>query len=281
MIFLELMGGLGNQMFQIFALISYALDNNVMFKINRYKEDKVSPSDKKSLRPTYWDSIFRNLRQFTYENRIQNIPVYNQPNFTYNKIPPTNNNFRISGYFQSEKFFKNNYDKIINLLNIQNFKNNIDKNKFNYFSDNKILISMHFRIGDLIVGEEKTYGPILGIDYYINSIKHMQNNITSNKPLHILYFKEPNDNVDKIIEELRQLFPNIEFISCKDALDWEHMLLMSLCDHNIIANSTFSWWGAYLNENKDKIVCYPSIWFGVLFKHYSTKDLFPEKWIKI
>ena len=56
---------------------------------------------------------------------------------------------------------------------------------------------------------------------------------------------------------------------------------MSMCKHNIIANSTFSWFGAYFNNNPNKIVCYPSIWFGKLYKHYCTKDLFDDKWIKV
>ena len=60
--------------------------------------------------------------------------------------------------------------------------------------------------------------------------------------------------------------------------DWEEMLAMSLCNHNIIANSTFSWWGAYFNSNEDKIVCYPSVWFGPELKNNNTVDLFPEEW---
>jgi hypothetical protein len=58
------------------------------------------------------------------------------------------------------------------------------------------------------------------------------------------------------------------------------MLIMSCCKDNIIANSTFSWWGAYLNNHKDKIVCYPSQWYGPK-KNVSTKDLFPEEWIVV
>jgi hypothetical protein len=58
------------------------------------------------------------------------------------------------------------------------------------------------------------------------------------------------------------------------------MLLMSVCDHNIIANSTFSWWGAYLNQNPSKIVCYPGTWFGPALKH-DTRDLFPTDWVKM
>jgi hypothetical protein len=56
---------------------------------------------------------------------------------------------------------------------------------------------------------------------------------------------------------------------------------MSSCKHNIIANSTFSWWGAYLNENNDKIVCYPSLWFGNELQNKDTCDLFLDNWKKI
>ena len=63
--------------------------------------------------------------------------------------------------------------------------------------------------------------------------------------------------------------------------DWEEMWFMSLCDHNIIANSSFSWWSSYLNENPHKKVIYPSKWFGPAYAHFDTKDLCPEEWKKI
>ena len=74
-------------------------------------------------------------------------------------------------------------------------------------------------------------------------------------------------------------FKNVFFIE-NIPFDYEELILMSLCKHNIIANSTFSWWGAYFNTNPAKIVCYPSIWFGPDVTH-NTKDLCPESWTKI
>ena len=56
---------------------------------------------------------------------------------------------------------------------------------------------------------------------------------------------------------------------------------MSLCQHNIVANSSFSWWGAYFNQNPSKIVTYPSKWFGPAHGNNKTDDLFPESWVKI
>ena len=97
-----------------------------------------------------------------------------------------------------------------------------------------------------------------------------------------LYFCQKQDNnvVKKKIIILKEKFPQLTFIKASDEKeDWEQMLMMSCCEHNIIANSSFSWWGAYFNRNKDKIVCYPSVWFGSKSSN-NTKDLCPNEWIK-
>ena len=118
--------------------------------------------------------------------------------------------------------------------------------------------------------------------YYENSLKEIIKK-TNNTFVKILYFceKEDNEEIEKLIDILKKTITNCAFIKVTDDVeDWKQLILMSACGNNIIANSSFSWWGAYLNTNPTKIVCYPEIWFGPKVTH-DTRDLFPESWTKI
>jgi hypothetical protein len=146
-------------------------------------------------------------------------------------------------------------------------------------------ISMHFRLGDY--KKIQHVHPLATYEYYeraLNNILTTDNNVNNiNNINKVLYFCEDDDEQDVLVTiyKLKEKFTTCEFERGDNTLkDWEQMLLMSLCKHNIIANSSFSWWGAYFNSNKDKIVCYPSKWFGDSIGH-NTKDLCPEEWLKI
>ena len=81
------------------------------------------------------------------------------------------------------------------------------------------------------------------------------------------------------IRYIRNKIPELKFHKAPDTLaDWEQMLLMSSSTHNIIANSSFSWWSAYLNNYENKVVCYPNKWFGKKLAHNNTKDMFIKNW---
>ena len=168
MIYIYLMGGLGNQLFQIFAIISYSFTHKIPFKIKATKHDRVSPLDNISKRPTYWDNFLKNLSNFTMMNNI-NVPCWPEPNFTYNIIPYNQSDFKIWGYFQSYKYFESQYDNIIKLIDLESQKLEIREKYSKYF--NKKVISMHFRIGDYI--KRPGFHPILNILYYIAALKYL------------------------------------------------------------------------------------------------------------
>jgi len=283
---IRLMGGLGNQLFQIFTTIAYGLKNNRQIVFPYSESLKIGIE-----RPTYWDnflSSMKNMTTFNSEFGITNallfvrFSIFNENGFTYTKIPSFNDKeVLLNGYFQSYKYFEE-YNKIIfSLIQIETQKRMI-KNEFSYlFSGNFTYVSMHFRLGDYVNIQD--CHPLLTYSYYENAIKHIvENNIADN--LCVIYFcqKEDNKIVSSIIDKLKLVYTDILFVKADDEIpDWKQMLLMSVCHHNIIANSTFSWWGAYLNRNPEKCVVYPTEWFGVLNEDKKTTDMFPPSWVKI
>ena len=282
MIYKQLKGGLGNQLFEIFAIIAYSLNNKISFRISSFKQEgQYSPAG--GYRPTYWDNFLSSIKSFTYHQPVS-YPVYKEPEFSYIPIPIVNKDthFQIDGYFQSEKYFKSQYDNVLRLLKFNTHRNKI---KELYFKDNNfITISLHIRLGDNLTTWNQQNHPIQTIDFYINSIQTIIDKLNTTQNIKIYYFceKQDTDIALKDIQILQKNFPNIIFLKFDKVLtDWEELLAMSCCNHNIVSNSTFSWWAAYFNDFQEKIICYTSKWFGPNLKHHDLKDLFPETWIKI
>jgi hypothetical protein len=139
---------------------------------------------------------------------------------------------------------------------------------------------MHFRLGDYNNIQESH--PVMPYEYYSNALRYI---LSCRKQIsyRVLYFCEKDDIIDvsNTVALLMKEFPNVEFIKVDDIIDdWQQMLIMSCCNDNIIANSSFSWWGSFFNRNENKIVCHPCKWFGPNLNH-DTVDLFPSDWIKI
>jgi hypothetical protein len=272
MISCELMGGLGNQLFQIFATICYAMKHRQPFKF-LYKDFLVN-------RPTYWNTFLNPLKVFTMKQR-PTMTVINETGFRFQLIqdPAEGEDSTLKGYFQSHKYFEEHWSTLSRLIRLEEQKAAV-KSMFNDNYDN--IVSMHFRLGDYKYLQD--CHPIIKYSYYKNSIQHIIN-ARENDKLKILYFCEKSDvdDVLLIIKQLKEKFTECTFVMIDhDNFDWVQMLMMSLCRDNIIANSTFSWWGAYFNSREDKIVCYPDVWFGPkLASINDTSDLFPEKWTKI
>jgi len=286
----HLRGGLGNQLFQIFTTISYALQHKKPFVFT----NETTLNNKK--RSTYWHSFLSSLAKFTKEINYKTLVTFKleEQSFVYTELPNIKSDtIFLYGYFQSYKYFDTHAAAIMRLIRLEEQKNTI-KQKINHINF-KHTISIHFRQGDY--KQLTDHYPVLTVEYYKKAIQYVvganvvganvvganvvgANEVGSN----VLVFCEESDlpEVSPILADLKITYPTLKFqLIDFDLSDWEQMLLMSLCQHNIIANSTYSWWGAYFNNNPEKIVCYPSNWFGPQLQHHDTKDLCPPAWIRI
>jgi hypothetical protein len=317
MLTINIMGGLGNQLFQIFTAIATALRNNDTFFFLKYEYLGGNPGHQ---RYTYWDTLFKGLHKYLQpldekaQQETEALPSWQERGFHFTPVPTNTREFttkplRLTGYFQNEKYFKDKYDEICQMIGLSEQRQMIAelyKNEpwFRHYngecsSKNGVLIAMHFRIGDYTMNPH--YHPLINNEYYYRCISHIITKTSAaaaaaSAPVaySFLVFYDPCDKskVEQIVTQLKTRCEcdanhpaynrDIQFCFVPDTIpEWQQMLLMSLCDHNIIPNSTFSWWGAYFNPNPTKIVCYPSIWFGPALFHYDTSDLCLKTWDKI
>jgi hypothetical protein len=261
----DLKGGLGNQIFQIFATISYAFDHDINFSFMWNNKSNGG-------RSTYWINFFVHLQPYL----VASLPLsirYIEPCFSYRQLPQSHANMVFDGYFQSEKYFKNHYDKICDLIRLEDMKQVVKEKAVSLCLPLENTVSIHFRRGDY--KNLTHFHPLMDQSFYLPALSAV-----SNKVKNVLYFCEEEDVIDvnKMVVDLQHIFSELSFTLCPVTLcDWEQLLLMSLCTHNIIANSSFSWWGAYFNSNPDKIIVRPSLWFNS--KDMDTSDLCPPSWI--
>jgi hypothetical protein len=259
--FLDLgkMGRLGNQMFQIASTIGVALQNGKDFSF----PDWVCRHSSNS----YVDLFIKKLPKLEINKNIINI---NETNFSYDEIllPNDNNIYSLKGYFQSEKYFKD-YKNVINeYFTLKPEINNSILEKYQDILKNSC--SLHIRRGDYL--HQTKHHPTQDLKYYYDSINLLYGNNLENTNLLIF-----SDDIGWCKKNINIQGTNIHFI--EGNLNIVDMFLMSLCDNNIIANSSFSWWGAWLNKNDNKTVVAPKNWFGPHNSHLPTKDLFCESWI--
>lgn len=255
----QLMGGLGNQLFQIFTVINYAFKYNHNFTFTSAKSLNIGRT-----RETYWDNFLHALKPHTSSINIKNY--YREPYFKYKEIPEIRNDICLLGYFQSYKYFKEHFQDICCYLEIEVKPVSEDKD-----------ISIHFRIDDYT--RSNGIHPILPLEYYIRALETIIQKDNKAKNVTVFYQPCDRDIVNSNITTLKKKFPTLIFTMVNEKLcDWEQLLDMSQHRHKVIANSTFSWWAAYLNQVG--ITCYPAVWFGGQLSEQNI-DLCPDDWIKI
>lgn len=243
----NLMGGLGNQMFQIAAGIALAdkLQREAKFHLHAFVPMQGNTPD------LYKDNIFRYVK---FDRPVIEEPAFpflnNEETFfdkfqvdMYQSVDPV----ILNGYFQSDRFFTNQADYIKGIFAPPYESKILLEEKFPEIKSEKTL-SLHVRRGDYI--NIRHVLPVLHESYFIKTVER---NFPEYDKMFIF-----SDSREWVEENLK--FPNSVFV---DGLaDYEEMWLMSMCKHNIISNSSFSWWASYLNKNPEKQVYSPDVWFG-------------------
>lgn len=323
----NLKGGLGNQLFQIFTLLAFQRQYGLSPVGSLHGAPMLDRIGRP--RPTYWTTLFDELHPMLTNIRLESnggsVITYREPSFDYTPIPneiaaaSTTADVLLDGYFQSYKYFDGYRTVIMDLLGIAQKRNLLQFPKVDAPDDDEntaataaaVRISMHFRRGDYL--QFPGMYPILPKTYYMAALRMLLESLwwtNNNISVTVYYFceQECEEEVYGLTREIAtdlaaisssssaaNIPSYIKFIKVPDTVpDWQQLLLMSACDHHIIANSSFSWFGAYLCNNyggggssgggdatKHHFVFYPDPWFGPEFKNGTCRDLCPKYWIPI
>ena len=253
MVISNLKGGLGNYLFQIAVGYSLSIDNNVPFMVDLNKIRQVH-----SHWDTYADNIFRNV---SVGVNLEILGTYRYESLTYQPIP-YQPNFLVDGYYQSEKYFLNNKDKVLDLLKIDDNTLNYLMEKYPNIVNSENTCSIHVRRSDFL---KIPFYNKLDMSYYNQAIDEI------GRDKEFIVFSDD-------IAWCKANFTGLNVTFIEGEKDYIDMYLMSLCKNNITANSTFSWWGSYLNMNPNKKVVTPNTWFVT---SHSNIDIPASDWIKI
>ena len=251
-------GRLGNNMFQIAACIGYAKKHNVGWGVkkgyrekgfNAFQVDKYFPNISSC------DSYFKAYTEFQEQ--------WAGTEFNYHEIPFHPNGCELVGFWQSEKYFENAKDEVRKYLQLP------------FVEGYRDYVSIHIRRGDYV--QHSGSFPPVTVEYIEKAMKQIRSH-------RYLVFSDDIAYCKEIFKHLNNSIQQFEYSEGRN--EFEDMALMASCGHNIIANSSFSWWAAWLNTNPDKIVVSPSHkrgnWFGMEagVKH-DCIDLIPKEWIQI
>lgn len=272
------LGQLGNQLFQIAAVVGIA---------NELGYNPVFPEFENS---KYFKGVFEKEMHSPFRNECN----YNEPYFHFQKFDWSNaifkgnikdetasNRINLYGYFQSEKYFENCIDEVLAMLE---FEDSLRKKCKAIYKDilltNKKDLSLstcaiHMRFGDYL-NNKGYYVQLSETDYYRKAISHILiENIISRKTKHTLFlvFSDDKAKAEEAIKKMGASGTN-NYLIINNLSGIEEFCLQSLCDHFITANSSYSWWASYLSKNENKIIIQPKKWFGIDAVGLNTKDLY-------
>ena len=295
MIITKLIGGLGNQMFQYAAGRRAAYVNNTSLKLDitgyenqvgitprkyilhifNIKEDFATKEEINKLKGEnqgFLVLIYKKISKITKPYCQQ--PYVRQKYFHFDpNILKVSNDTYFDGLWQSEKYFSDISNIIRREFTLKNNPNKIN-NRILATIDGVNSVSLHIRRGDYVSNPiaSQTLG-VLSLDYYKTALAFIAKKV---KKAHVFVF---SDDMSWAKKNLKTSLPIYFIDHNKENKVHEDLHLMSRCKHHVIANSSFSWWGAWLSDNSQKIVIAPKRWFNN--PNLNIRDLIPKDWINI
>ena len=288
MIITNIHGGLGNQLFQYAIGRSISIKNGVELKLD------ISLMDNYKLRSLGLNKLdhkgeiasFSEVKHRTSENKYLNRLlklIYSktflgrnyyceQTEFIFDPAVMNLSNGYITGYWQSYKYFDTIYETLIKDFKIKDEPDLRNREMLEKIKSSNS-VSLHIRRGDYVSNPKnnRLYN-VFGMEYYDKAIKFISQKFDDTQ------FFIFSDDLQWAADNLN-LNEKVNFVDINSSRNPEFdLMLMSNCKHNIIANSTFSWWAAYLNQNSDKIVIAPKIWMSTI---ENLDDLYPSSWKKL
>lgn len=269
MIIAKLIGGLGNQLFQYAVSRHLAEIHNTTLKID-LTEFELYKLHKYSLQH------FKIIEEFSSDDDLNAVKEVKEKHFHFNEeFKNISNNVLLRGYWQTEKYFNEITNIIRAEFSVKSELKGRDLEVSKLIADCNA-VSLHIRRSDYIPNSYKDQiFDSLSLDYYQRAIADLAQ---VEKDLKLFIF---SDDPEWVKDNVKLDFPVIYVDHNTADTNYEDLRLMSLCRHNIIANSSFSWWGAWLNDNKDKRVYAPTEWFNSNVRDLDSKDIIPDSWIKI
>lgn len=270
MIYLYLKGGLGNMLFQIAAAQSMGIDRQLPVSFPNLDQQLQLCDDDMHHNPRLKHSFeYKKLRM--YQNICTqpppaNLTVFEYP-FAYTPKQPTSTDFIINGFFQSEKYFVKNAAAIQSAFAPTEEMVALISEKYPWLHKENYT-SIHVRRGDYV--KLSMYHSVLSTQYYDRAIK-----LTKSQTHKFIVFSDD-------IDWCKSYFIGDEFIFVENEKDYVEIYMMAACKNNVISNSSFAWWGAWLNLNPEKLVIAPAEkWFGPGLQYHDTSDIIPTSWHKV
>jgi hypothetical protein len=290
MIITKLKGGLGNQMFQYATGRFLALQNRTDLALDHKGYEKTKNSDTprefeldkfnlqyKKINSSEIHKIKNPSGQVSRIHRAIKQKIFSIKHLDYSEHflnQKINKDIYLNGFFQSEKNFLPIRDVLLKEFTLkEEFQSELSKKISGQISAEINSVSIHIRRGDYASDQKtKNYHGTCSLSYYEKAISLIKEKIDNP------YFYIFSDDVEWVKNNLELDCPH-KIISGNNLLIQEELILMSHCKHNIIANSSFSWWGAWLNQNNDKIIIAPTPWVNK--KPNPHPNILPESWITL